>query len=269
MLSILALAGFVVSISILFLRFRVYAIDDNQLTGGPGDGVYIGDIPEYGPAGSITATISNNIISSWQHGIHLVSSVAGATITGNTIQNNVVVDSGIHIEAAVDANNIHVNYNNIEGNIAYGIFNGGTGILYARFNWWGHETGPYHGTSWEYMGKPYGPHYGLGDNVSDYVLYYPWLPVVHDVAVIDISVSPSARALLQHNSQQNSRRTNHKPTPRRKSNNRFHLGHKRRRILSQLHTNSSCKHSFSGQRSRRQHPSQRRNKSQNLRRHKW
>jgi PKD repeat protein len=25
------------------------------------------------------------------------------------------------------------------------------------------------------MGSPYGPHYGLGDNVSDYVLYYQWL----------------------------------------------------------------------------------------------
>jgi PKD repeat protein len=25
------------------------------------------------------------------------------------------------------------------------------------------------------MGSPYGPHHGLGDNVTDYVLYYPWL----------------------------------------------------------------------------------------------
>ncbi|MDH7477397.1 MAG: CARDB domain-containing protein [Candidatus Bathyarchaeota archaeon] len=47
------------------------------------------------------------------------------------------------------------------------------------------------------MGEPYGPHYGLGDNVSDYVLYDPWLrtqftpPLMHDIAVIEIAHNAS------------------------------------------------------------------------------
>jgi len=70
-------------------------------------------------------------------------------------------------------------------------------VFDARYNWWGHETGPYHGTSWTYMGSPYGPHYGLGDNVSDYVLYDPWLtsvfvpPPIHDVTVSQLIATPT------------------------------------------------------------------------------
>jgi hypothetical protein len=157
-------------------------IENNKLMDGLGDGVYIGDIPEYSPAGSITVTISSNFISGWHHGIHLVSSVASANITSNTVENNVLVDSGIHIEAAVDASKVQVHYNNIEGNIAYGIFNGGTGILDARYNWWGDQSGPYH---------PAINPTGLGDKVSDYVSFIPWLQVIHDVAVIDVTVSPT------------------------------------------------------------------------------
>jgi len=144
-------------------------IDGNQLTGGgstDADGIYIGDIPSYGPAGSIKVTIKDNTISGWYHGIHLVSSVAsGSTITGNTIQNNVGTDSGIHIEAAVIATNIHVNFNNIEDNGPYGVFNVGTGTLDAENNWWGNATGPHHSTNPEATGNE------VGNNVD----YTPWL----------------------------------------------------------------------------------------------
>ena len=142
-------------------------IQGNQLTDGTGDGIYIGDIPEYGPAGSITAIISNNLISNWRHGIHLVSSVnSGSTITGNTITNNNGSGSGIHVATAVNAANIRVNYNNIMENIDHGAFNNGTNTLDARFNWWGNETGPCHSIT-----NPS----GTGDNVSDNVEYKPWL----------------------------------------------------------------------------------------------
>jgi hypothetical protein len=142
-------------------------IQGNQLTDGTGDGIYIGDIPESGPAGSITAIISNNLISNWRHGIHLVSSVnSGSAITGNAITNNNGSGSGIHVATAVNAANIRVNYNNIMGNIDHGAFNNGTNTLDARFNWWGNGTGPYH---------PITNPSGTGDNVSDYVDYKPWL----------------------------------------------------------------------------------------------
>jgi hypothetical protein len=301
----------------------VVTILNNNLLGGgstSADGIYIGDVPEYGPAGNIQAIITGNIISGWQNGIHLVSSVDVGTISNNNITgiylgilvenaistqicNNRIIDfvkggivtrgaKNIFIEGNIISTTLHdvapngidigtytgtsgtvqgneisgcswngfggdyetswsgsgilviengdsleiignivydcdvgmdiesdsmnitgnevynniygfvfwnakpkVNYNNIYGNTQYGVYRTAMGTLAgaldARYNWWGDATGPYHGTSWEYMGEPYGPHYGLGDNVNDYVLYVPWLLVIHDVAVIDVSASPT------------------------------------------------------------------------------
>jgi len=175
-------------------------IENNQLTGDrltSADGIFVGDFPEYGPAGEITATISNNVVSGWQHGIRLVSSITSTTIKGNTIFNN--LGNGIYIESAVNVSGIHINLNNIQGNDAYGILNGGTGVLDACFNWWGDPSGPYHETSWEYMGEPYGPHFGLGDNVSDYVLYDPWLEYSVPLPQPTIRVEPSNYQALRLN----------------------------------------------------------------------
>ena len=147
-------------------------IDNNQLIGGgstSADGIYIGDTTGNNPAGSITVTITNNIVSGWQHGINLVSSVTGATITGNTIQNNVAAGSGVHVDSGINAANIHVNFNTIAGNSGsggYGVSNGGTGTLDAKYNYWGAASGPYH---------PINNPSGLGDSVSDNVDFYPWI----------------------------------------------------------------------------------------------
>jgi parallel beta-helix repeat protein len=89
----------------------------------------------------------------------------------------------------------YAHYNNIYDNREYGIiqdadYAGNNATFDATFNWWGHETGPYHETSWMYMGSPYGPHYGLGDNVSDYVLYDPWLECPWPAPPPTISVDP-------------------------------------------------------------------------------
>ena len=117
-------------------------INGNQVTANEGtsaDGIIIGDFSQ---AGNITATITNNTVSGWQHGIRLVSSVvAGSTITGNNITNNISLGSGIHIEAGVDATNVSVNFNNIVGNEGYGVYNGGVGTLDATNNWWGAKDG--------------------------------------------------------------------------------------------------------------------------------
>jgi hypothetical protein len=138
-------------------------ISNNRLTGGYGaaDGVYVG-----GGAGSVTATIdSDNIISGWpEYGINLGDAcVAGATITGNTITNN--VQEGVHVDAAVDATKVTVNSNKIVNNQTYGVDNLGTGVLNAENNWWGDVTGPYH---------PLTNIAGLGNEVSDNVDYDPW-----------------------------------------------------------------------------------------------
>lgn len=95
-----------------------------------------------------------------------------------------IMENGIHDNyygIEVVANSLsYAHYNNFQNNREYGViqdpdYAGNNATFDATFNWWGDETGPYHNTTWTYMGEPYGPHYGLGDNVSDYVLYDPWL----------------------------------------------------------------------------------------------
>jgi len=60
-----------------------------------------------------------------------------------------------------------LHYNTIEGNTKYGVENkDSNNIIDAEYNWWGDTTGPYHPDS-----NPG----GLGDTVSDYVDFIPWL----------------------------------------------------------------------------------------------
>jgi len=54
----------------------------------------------------------------------------------------------------VSGNLSYAHYNNIYDN-KYGVWNwpdlyGNNGAFDASFNWWGHETGPYHNSSWTY-----------------------------------------------------------------------------------------------------------------------
>jgi len=146
-----------------------FVANNNILTGNTGttaDGIIIGDVPSGNPDGSILATITNNNISGWEHGIRLLSSVSsGSTITGNTITNNISITSGIHIEAEVNVANVSANFNNIAGNQTYGVYNGGIDTLNAKDNWWGANDGPTHASN---------PG-GTGDAVSDNVDYAPWL----------------------------------------------------------------------------------------------
>jgi hypothetical protein len=60
-----------------------------------------------------------------------------------------------------------VHENSIAGNAGYGVFNEDPAVpVAAENNWWGDPTGPYHPTQ-----NPG----GLGDRVSDFVLFVPWL----------------------------------------------------------------------------------------------
>jgi len=111
-----------------------------------------------------------------------------------SIEENEIHDNYEAIEI-VSGNLSYAHYNNIYNN-KYGVWNypdlyGNNGTFDARFNWWGHETGPFHNSSWTYMGSPYGPHYGQGDNVGDYVLYDPWLECSWPAPPPTIRVEPS------------------------------------------------------------------------------
>ena len=82
--------------------------------------------------------------------------VEGNTFTGN--------DLGIYVfDTQTTLTGITVNFNNIDDNSRYGVWNQGGETLNATKNWWGDAGGP--------SGR--GP--GDGDAVSTKVLYSPWL----------------------------------------------------------------------------------------------
>jgi len=131
-------------------------IEGNHLAGGgvtDADGISIG---VEGADGSIVATITNNTISGWEYGIRLDG-------------------------ALVDAASSYANNNNISGNDVFGVYNDGTGTLNATCNWWGDASGPHHPTA--------NPD-GKGDDVSDKVVFTPWVvvPTVTTQPATDVRV---------------------------------------------------------------------------------
>jgi hypothetical protein len=116
-------------------------IEANQLTGGgatDADGIGIG---VESADGSLVAAITSNILSGWKYGIRL---------------------NGTRVDAA----NSYANSNEISDNDAFGLYNGGSGTLNATCNWWGDASGPHHPTA-----NPDGE----GDEVSDRVVFVPWV----------------------------------------------------------------------------------------------
>lgn len=86
-------------------------------------------------------------------------------ITDCTISEN--SGSGIYIADAIDQGLPLMNYNSICGNGAYGVFSEDSSVtINALYNWWGHETGPYH----EVLNVG-----GQGDRVGEYIDFIPWL----------------------------------------------------------------------------------------------
>ncbi|MBA7614481.1 hypothetical protein ES703_21746 [subsurface metagenome] len=82
------------------------------------------------------------------------------------VTNNIVTDSyiGFAIKDGHDiaGKEVHVNYNSFTGNAEAGLRHGGTGLLDATNNWWGHASGPG------------GVGAGAGDTISENVDAGPW-----------------------------------------------------------------------------------------------
>ncbi len=160
-------------------------ITDNTInynTAGGGGGVSLQ---------TTTSLVTNNLITNntanFGGGIHCTMEDA-SMITENTIINNTAITGG-GISCKFSAAST-IRHCTIEGNDGDGIYcfenanpvidsnnivdNSGCGIrnispsitINAENNWWGHTTGPYHSTN---------PG-GLGDTVSDYVDFNPWIP---------------------------------------------------------------------------------------------
>jgi hypothetical protein len=90
----------------------------------------------------------------WNDGTALIDS----NYLTNNIGSGVCCNHGAHPR---------ITCNTIAGNTGYGVENKHNSLIVnAEYNWWGDSTGPYHPDS-----NPG----GLGDSVSDYVDFIPWL----------------------------------------------------------------------------------------------
>lgn len=129
----------------------------NVIEASCGNGIYIGNMP-----GDNNSTPEKPTI--------------GTVITGNSITGNNTGENdnwgGIVVDSSVAGSGVTANLNNIFDNQGYGVYNGGTGILDATYNWWGNESGPSGGAS-DPVTQTVAE--GDGDTVSENVHFDPWL----------------------------------------------------------------------------------------------
>jgi len=140
-------------------------ISHNVIDGGDTmyDGIWL-------DAAADDSTVSNNRVSDTIYaGINVRGGCTGATVTYNDVSG-----CGTGIETHVGATGALVNYNDIAGN-SWGVRNYDSEPLNALCNWWGDVSGPYHPGSWLYNGMEITNSDGQGDEVTDYVLYEPWI----------------------------------------------------------------------------------------------
>ncbi len=132
---------------------------DNTITGSP-------DLVNYFPGNIYTdppVELDNGI------GIGFYGSKGAVLVEGNSIS---LCEKGIWVDSDsdyVDPTNVTVQFNNIKGNISYGILNENAITLDATNNWWGDVSGPGR------HDRGVGVGYGTGDAVSANVDYDPWL----------------------------------------------------------------------------------------------
>jgi parallel beta-helix repeat protein len=94
-------------------------------------------------------------------------------IESAVIENNIFLNNAVGI-LSVSSNPI-INHNTFSGNTEFAVQNIDPSVtVNALYNWWGHESGPYHPTT-----NPS----GQGDPVSDHVNYNPWLNMPITLAV--------------------------------------------------------------------------------------
>jgi len=143
------------------LKYSLYmgSSSDNQISkckiySNSNNGIYLD---------SSSNTITNcAVYNNDKYGIWLYSS-SNNNITNCNVYNNY---NGVYL--GYSSNN-EIHYNNIYGNTDYGIYNCDSQPkyrVYATDNWWGSASGSYHPDT--------NPN-GTGNNVTDNVLYNPWL----------------------------------------------------------------------------------------------
>lgn len=110
--------------------------------------------------GSGNLTLRNSTISAYRFGLYITNSTGRHEITRNLFTGNRV---GVMVQN--QPSTIFLTNNLIENSSEYGVLNQNSATVLARYNWWGHASGPRHTTI-----NPS----GQGNRVSDGVLFYPW-----------------------------------------------------------------------------------------------
>jgi len=133
--------------------------------------------------------ITNNTCSDNDKGIHLSGS-DNNSFSYNILSGNNI---GVYLYSKSEQNSAH--YNNIFDNVDYGIDAGNKNdhAINASYNWWGHDSGPYH---------PINNSQGKGDNITDYVLFEPWIgknePGKGTTLYVDDDVPPGGDGTIGH-----------------------------------------------------------------------
>ena len=135
---------------------------DNEIASGHFGGIFVGAWP---PSGGLwTDNKGTKITGNY---IHDDSDIAIGTAFSSgpkALSKNIIESCRIGIYIFGDgATGIKVHWNNIVGNIEFGVLNEVPEMIDATHNWWGDASGP----------RDVGP--GTGDAVSDYVDYQPWI----------------------------------------------------------------------------------------------
>lgn len=192
-----------VGISVISPSYDV--IEGNSITGCNWEGIGLGWPVDHCTVTNNTVTdswagigvwdasenlIKYNTLENNEYGIIMDGDSDNNAITRNHIINNTV--DGIYIEPydGNDPSGTQVHYNCIVGNGDYGVYKDGAEVVNATHNWWGDSFGPYH---------PSKNPDGLGDEVSDNVLFEPWMkayfeysrsnPVVGELVTFDATLS--------------------------------------------------------------------------------
>ena len=119
-------------------------------------------------------TITDTTVSGMaNHGIS-VRDDSSPTLTGCTLRDN---QYGVYIESSGSGT---YQSNTIVGNTLFGIYKSGTMIVDAINNYWGDITGPLDDSDDRDSGGWYNPD-GLGDRVSNFIEYYPWIGDPNDM----------------------------------------------------------------------------------------
>ncbi len=161
-------------------------IENNEISNND-IGIYFGSVVDGSTVNITGNTVSENSI--YGIGFGGVSASCTVNIIGNNITNNAGVGAGgIYFDTGVDFTKVSVNFNNIFGNVPFGIYNNGAGELDAENNWWddADASGPFDpedefGETTEVppcdavSGAVMMNFDGTGDAVGGNVDYCPWL----------------------------------------------------------------------------------------------